>query len=473
MPLASLVRQLEQAALTADLAERSQRHQRLRIGGGARLSRALVASALARQQRQSQLVVVPTLEEAGRWAALLEQMGWPSVLLYPTSEGTPYESFDPTSEIIYGQLSALAELLASSRPLVVVASERALQPHLPPRKVLETACFPVQRGSTHDLGALGERLGQLGYERVATVEQEGTWSRRGDIVDLYPVNTELPLRLEFFGDDLEKLREFDPANQRSLDAVAQTWVTPTSYGPLIGAALRADLPDGLDALLGAEAFEQLLAGGTPQGLRRLLDRAFAVPPASSTSFPPIVRWWWTNDAAAWPTASSGMTTLIANCRSSAPSWIPPRQHSCRAVSTSLLSAAWPKWRPLPVSISVNCTTTTATPTVFPSPHAPFRPPPTSSANRSVGEGATPPAPPRLVAVGTALPRGGAAGRARRPRTLCSQSPRPSSHRAADHAEHTGCPEEQGCRGMGGGGAAGVEGDAAHGPGVFLASTPWP
>ena len=285
MPLASLVRQLEQAALTADLAERSQRHQRLRIGGGARLSRALVASALARQQRQSQLVVVPTLEEAGRWAALLEQMGWPSVLLYPTSEGTPYESFDPTSEIIYGQLSALAELLASSRPLVVVASERALQPHLPPREVLEAACFPVQRGSTHDLGALGERLGQLGYERVATVEQEGTWSRRGDILDIYPVNTELPLRLEFFGDDLEKLREFDPANQRSLDAVAQTWVTPTSYGPLIAAALRADLPDGLDALLGAEAFDQLLAGGTPQGLRRLLDRAFARP-ASLLDFLP-------------------------------------------------------------------------------------------------------------------------------------------------------------------------------------------
>ena len=285
MPLASLVRQLERAALTAKLVERSQRLERLRLCGGARLSRALVASALARQQGRSQLVVVPTLEEAGRWTALLEQMGWCSVLLYPTSEGTPYESFDPTSEITYGQLQVLAELLASPRQLVVVASERALQPHLPPRQVLQASCFPLQRGSNHDLASLGEHLGQLGYERVTSVEQEGTWSRRGDIVDVYPVSTELPLRLEFLGDELEKLREFDPASQRSLDAIEQVWVTPTSYGPLIATALRADVPDGLEALLGSESFDQLLAGGAPKGLRRLLDLAFTSP-ASLLDFLP-------------------------------------------------------------------------------------------------------------------------------------------------------------------------------------------
>ena len=75
----------------------------------------------------------------------------------------------------------------------------------------------MRKGDEVDLEALGETLAQLGYERVTTIEQEGSWSRRGDIVDIFPVSSELPVRLEFFGEELDKLREFDPASQRSLD----------------------------------------------------------------------------------------------------------------------------------------------------------------------------------------------------------------------------------------------------------------
>lgn len=66
-----------------------------------------------------------------------------------------------------------------------------------------------------DLDTFSERLAQLGYERVPLVEMEGQWSRRGDIVDVFPVSSELPVRLEWFGDELEQLREFDPTTQRS------------------------------------------------------------------------------------------------------------------------------------------------------------------------------------------------------------------------------------------------------------------
>ena len=168
------------------------------------------------------LVLVPTLEEAGRWAALLELMGWRSCQLYPTSEGSPYEPFDPTDEITWGQLQVLSELLDSpDQGLAIVATERALQPHLPPPAALQQQCLSLRKGDSLELDALGETLTRLGYERVATIEQEGSWSRRGDIVDVFPVSSELPLRLEFFGDSLEKLREFDPASQRSLDPVRQ------------------------------------------------------------------------------------------------------------------------------------------------------------------------------------------------------------------------------------------------------------
>ena len=61
------------------------------------------------------------------------------------------------------------------------------------------------------------------------VETEGQWSRRGDIVDIFPVAAELPLRLEWFGDELERLREFDPATQRSLEKIESLVLTPTHF----------------------------------------------------------------------------------------------------------------------------------------------------------------------------------------------------------------------------------------------------
>ena len=277
MPLTALVRQLQQAPLTAEVLQRSQRQERLRLSGAGRGARALVSSALAGAAEAPLLVVVPTLEEAGRWAALLELMGWDSAQLYPTSEGSPYEPFDPTSEITWGQLQVLSELLDNQGRSAIVATERALQPHLPPPEALKQQCQSLRKGDVVDLEQFGETLTRLGYERVTSIEQEGSWSRRGDIVDVFPVSAELPVRLEFFGEELEKLREFDPASQRSLDPIEVVRLTPSGYGPLIADALRQSMPDGLEQLLSPEALEHLLEGGTPEGMRRLMGLAWNQP----------------------------------------------------------------------------------------------------------------------------------------------------------------------------------------------------
>ena len=302
MPLSALVRQLQQVPLTGEVRQRCSRSERLRLSGAGRPARALVATAVASQEGSPLLVVVPTLEEAGRWSALLELMGWPSCQLYPTSEGSPYEPFDPTSEISWGQLQVLAELLdggggespsggGEAKPWrgVIVATERALQPHLPPPAVLAEHCLSLRRGESVAVEELGQRLTQLGYARVATIEQEGTWSRRGDIVDVFPVSAELPVRLEFFGEDIEKLREFDPASQRSLDAIDVVRITPTSVAPLVADALREALPEGLEALLEPAALEMLIEGGTPEGLRRLMGLAWGRP-ASLLDYLPADCW---------------------------------------------------------------------------------------------------------------------------------------------------------------------------------------
>ena len=291
MPLTALVRQLQQVPLTGELRSRCDRPQRLRLSGAGRAGRALVASAIAAAGEAPLLVIVPTLEEAGRWAALLELMGWSSSQLYPTSEGSPYEPFDPTSEITWGQLQVLSELVegegkAGRGRTAIVATERALQPHLPPPEALRAQCLSLRKGDTVNLEELAETLSRLGYERVPTIEQEGSWSRRGDIVDLFPVSAELPVRLEFFGEELEKLREFDPSSQRSLDAIEVVRLTPTGYGPLIADALREAMPEGLEQILGPEALDQLLEGGTPEGMRRLLGLAWPQPASLLQYLPP-------------------------------------------------------------------------------------------------------------------------------------------------------------------------------------------
>ncbi|MDM7952879.1 MAG: transcription-repair coupling factor [Cyanobium sp. CZS 25K] len=291
MPLHALVRQLQAAPLTAEVRARCDRPERLRMSGAGRAARALVASAMAGCGDAPLLVIVPTLEEAGRWASLLELMGWPLCQLYPTSEGSPYEPFDPTSEITWGQLQVLAELLGGGAEgqghgqgqgqgggrCAVVATERALQPHLPPPPLLAARCLTLRRGERLDLEQLALTLAGLGYEKVPTIEQEGTWSRRGDIIDVFPVSAELPVRLELFGEDLEKLREFDPATQRSLDVIERVRLTPTSYAPLIAEALRERMPEGLERLLAPAALDQLLEGGTPEGMRRLMGLAWEQP----------------------------------------------------------------------------------------------------------------------------------------------------------------------------------------------------
>ncbi|MFZ9849477.1 MAG: transcription-repair coupling factor, partial [Vulcanococcus sp.] len=277
MPLSPLVRQLQQVPLTGEVLARIERPDRLRLSGAGRGARALISSALAASAEAPLLVLVPTLEEAGRWAALLELMGWRSCQLYPTSEGSPYEPFDPTSEITWGQLQVLSELLDGPERMAIVATERALQPHLPPPAALQAQCLSLRKGDVLDLEQLGETLTRLGYERVSAIEQEGSWSRRGDIVDVFPVSAELPVRLEFFGEELEKLREFDPASQRSLDPIDVVRLTPSGYGPLIAEALREAMPEGLEHLLSPEALEQLLEGGTPEGMRRLMGLAWPEP----------------------------------------------------------------------------------------------------------------------------------------------------------------------------------------------------
>ncbi|NHC37193.1 transcription-repair coupling factor [Scytonema millei] len=314
MAFSSIVRALGRSPLSTELISKLNRQQVCSLNGVSRLPKGLVASALAQAQQHHLLVICATLEEAGRWTAQLESMGWDRVHFYPTSEASPYEPFDPETEMTWGQMQVLADLIeetgnkraegaedaegaegenttsrpsllaARSSPLIaVVATERALQPHLPPADVFQPYCLTISKGMEFDLGDFGDRLAAMGYDRVPTVETEGQWSRRGDIVDVFPVSSELPVRLEWFGDEIEQIREFDPATQRSsvggtaLDKISQVVLTPTNFAPIVKAALTEEQTEIVKTYLSPEERELFDAGNDPEGSRRFLGLAFPQP----------------------------------------------------------------------------------------------------------------------------------------------------------------------------------------------------
>lgn len=283
MALSSIIRTLEHSPLTSELLTKLNRQQSLSLNGIPRLPKGLVASALAKADQRLLFVVCSTLEEASRWATQLEAMGWNTVHLYPTSEASPYEPFDPESEMTWGQMQVLADLVErlkvepSSNGMAIVATQAALQPHLPPVDAFKPYCLTLNQGMTWDGKNLDEKLAQLGYERVSLVETEGQWSRRGDIVDVFPVALELPVRLEWFGDELEQLREFDPATQRSLDKIDGIVLTPTDFGHIISQVLRNSKAELIQSYLSPQEQESFEEGQSLEGSRRFLGIAFDQP----------------------------------------------------------------------------------------------------------------------------------------------------------------------------------------------------
>ena len=111
MAFSSIVRALARSPLTTEFLSKLNRQQDLRLNGIPRLPKGLVASALAQKSERNLFVVCATLEEAGRAYAQLEAMGWHTVHFYPTSEASPYEPFDPETEMTWGQMQVLADLI--------------------------------------------------------------------------------------------------------------------------------------------------------------------------------------------------------------------------------------------------------------------------------------------------------------------------------------------------------------------------
>ncbi len=194
-------------------------------------SQALALAWLVTRAQGPWIVVVAGEAEALGFADDLAAFGADPVWL-PAREGvgTAVRTGDADPGGLRARLQ-IAQRLAGppeTRPRLVVASLLSLLQPIPSRADIEREWLGLQIGQRLDPEALLERLVGSGYQRTPLAERPGEVSLRGEILDLYPFASELPLRIELFGEEIESLRTFDPSDQRSVETHKQVQVSLAS-----------------------------------------------------------------------------------------------------------------------------------------------------------------------------------------------------------------------------------------------------
>ena len=160
-----------------------------------------------------------------------------AVRVFPDLETLPYDSFSAHPDITSARLATLAELPRARRGVWLVAVDTLLQ-RLAPRSYVEAYSLKVHVGETLDLDALRARLALAGYAAVTQVVAHGEFAVRGSLIDVFPMGSDTPFRIDMLDRDVDSIRRFDPDNQRSLDKLDRIQLLPARETPLNPEAVR-------------------------------------------------------------------------------------------------------------------------------------------------------------------------------------------------------------------------------------------
>jgi transcription-repair coupling factor (superfamily II helicase) len=139
------------------------------------------------------------------------------VVSFPAWDTVPYDRVGPNADIVAKRITALSRLVLSSRsePVIVLTTVNAALQRVPPRTFIRNSMKAIAPGQRVDMNRLIQRLSLAGYTRTGTVMEQGEYAVRGGIVDVFPPGRQNPVRLDFFGDNLESIKAFDAETQRT------------------------------------------------------------------------------------------------------------------------------------------------------------------------------------------------------------------------------------------------------------------
>lgn len=202
------------------------------ISGLSSSTKALVVAGLAHKLSRPVVVLTSDNETADNlqrttstFCGWLEPLSGGAVMTLPALDCSPYEDRSPHAEILEQRAVALWSVTRGRTRVLYVPFAAALG-RFRERAFYSSLALEIKVGEELDLDDLIEHLGGVGYERVEPISDVGQFSVRGGIVDIFPPEAEWPFRIEFFGDQIESLREFDPDTQRSRKPVPAALLLP-------------------------------------------------------------------------------------------------------------------------------------------------------------------------------------------------------------------------------------------------------
>ncbi len=235
----------------------------------------LEIAAFAQQQRKTILCIVQDNQSAHQLKLEINYFaGNPQLAsIFPDWETLPYDSFSPHQDIIATRIEALHHFLSMEQGVVLIPVSTLVQ-KLVPRQFIEHHSLLLKQGQKLDPKNFSSRLTHAGYQHVSQVYSHGEFAVRGSIIDVFPSGTDCPLRLDFFDDQLDTLREFDIETQISkakIPAVsllpAHEFVVNEETITLFRQNWRAEFELSRDP---ACIYQQISAGTIPQGIEYYL-----------------------------------------------------------------------------------------------------------------------------------------------------------------------------------------------------------
>ena len=200
-----------------------------------------------------------------------------SICLFPDWETLPYDTFSPHQDIISQRLATLYQLSRMKKGIVIVPVTTLVQ-RLAPKQYIETNSLVINKGDKKDLHQLRQELEASGYRCVDQVMEHGEFSARGAIIDLFPMGSNTPFRLDFFDDEIDEIRLFDPENQRSNEQIDKIDLLPAHEFPTDKAAIslfrrqyRALFKSSIDK---ESIYHQVSNGILPPGIEYYLPLFF-------------------------------------------------------------------------------------------------------------------------------------------------------------------------------------------------------
>ncbi len=247
---------------------------------GAALSLALASAA--RDAGRPLLVITPDPQGAQR---LLEELRFflgsegPEAFLFPDWETLPYDAFSPLPELVSQRLETLHHLREMQQGIIIAPVATVMQ-RLLPEDFLDAHSLHLAVGDRLDFDAFRRRLEQAGYEPVSQVMGHGEFAVRGSLIDLFPMGSELPLRIDLFDDEIDSIRTFDVDTQRTLEKIDRFAMLPAREFPVDEQAInrfrrawRETFPgDPQRSLIYREVSEGHLPGGIEYYLPLFFER---------------------------------------------------------------------------------------------------------------------------------------------------------------------------------------------------------